>query len=137
MDFNDKLHGLLTGAPTVQRSSKHFVLSLYETHYDFSIVLRDIYQVYIQAYLKVTRPIFIRPPTILNPPEGFLLLVDRPLYGLTDSSLHWFVTYSDHHKKQLSMIDSFHELCLLCIAGCLSKNIRFICGLRGITVVQN
>lgn len=46
MAFNDTNHGLLTAAPTVQRSSQHILLSLFGTKADFVLYTKDILQAY-------------------------------------------------------------------------------------------
>jgi len=46
-------------------------------------------------------------------PEGTILHVVKPLYGLAESGAHWFETYSRHHRDKLQMDCSPFDSCLL------------------------
>lgn len=59
MAFNNKNHGLLTGAPTVQRSSPYLLLAVSGTSADIVIILRDITQAYPQSKTSMVRSIFV------------------------------------------------------------------------------
>jgi hypothetical protein len=37
----------------------------------------------------------------------------KHLYGVPESGLHWFITFSDHHRDRLGMLPSKGDKCLL------------------------
>jgi hypothetical protein len=41
------------------------------------------------------------------------MVVLKPLYGIAEAGIHWWVTYSKHHRKKLSMDPSTYDPCLL------------------------
>ncbi len=44
---------------------------------------------------------------------GKILLALKPLYGVPESGLHWFITYRDHHVKKLGMKQCIVDPCIL------------------------
>lgn len=52
----------------------------------------------------------------------------KPLYGIPESGLHWYITYSQHHKNDLGMTPTRYDPCLLYLR---SEN-----GLQGLTTLQ-
>lgn len=60
---------------------------------DMKIFSRDITQVYIQINSTVERLVFIEAPHELWMPPKTALKVMKPLYGISESSLHWYLTY--------------------------------------------
>jgi hypothetical protein len=42
-----------------------------------------------------------------------IIVVLKPLYGITEAGTHWWATYSKHHKDKLSMATSSFDPCLL------------------------
>lgn len=79
---------------------------------------------------------FIRVPFMLNFPSDLLIHVHRPLYGLPESSLHWFVPYSNHHKTWWSITAAVHDLCVLFTTGYLLVSCKNLSVPRGVTVLQ-
>ncbi len=69
------------------------------------IMLRDIMQAYTQSKTELNRTVICYLPAKLKKkyPEGIILLVVKPLYGLVEAGNHWFATYLDHHKEKLGM----------------------------------
>jgi hypothetical protein len=71
----------------------------------------------------VTQRVLIsRPPTMLTRlpieledryPEGPILRVMKPLYGIAEAGLHWFATYVKHHREKLAISTSAYDTCLL------------------------
>lgn len=61
--------------------------------------------------LKIHSPIYVRPPAILYCPPYIIFRILRPLYGLPNSTTHWFQTYHDHHREELSMVAASHDSC--------------------------
>ncbi|OHW89526.1 reverse transcriptase-like protein [Colletotrichum incanum] len=109
---------LLTQAPTIQRMSQRMLLALGPTLVrDFKCQgeLRDITQAYTQSDDRLTRTIIARLPKELENkyPKDTLLYITKPLYGLAESGLYWYKTYSEHHKNDLGMTESTYDPCLL------------------------
>eukprot|EP00171_Calliarthron_tuberculosum_P004960 IDg4960t1 len=111
--FNDKRHGYLTYAPTVQRSSQRSLLSAACSFPYFQVFTRDISQAYTQSDTLVQRDIFVVPPAEFGVDGATLLKVKKPLYGLPEAGVHWFGTYHRHHIQSLKMKDSAHDKCLM------------------------
>lgn len=133
--FNDRNEEIMTNSPTVQLASKYLLLAMFAIWKMFVIFLRDISQAYTQAETRGQRPIYIRPPAVLNISPSYILRVDRPLYGLPEAGMHWFVTYHKHHKTKLGMVASFHDPCPLFTPGCLAIPVSSSVP-RGITCLQ-
>ena len=121
--FGYKDHGLMTYAPTTQRASQRLLLAICAMDTSLQFFTRDISQAYVQAATKVEREIFVRPPAEMNLGQQCLLRVERPLYGLPESGLHWFRTYHKHHTVVLGMTASVHDPCLLCFPSKLFSSL--------------
>lgn len=80
---------------------------------DNSSYLRDISQSYVQSDSKIERSIFLRPPKEMGLEPGKLLKAVKPLYGIPESGLHWYLTYVNHHKKALGMKQTKFDPCVL------------------------
>jgi hypothetical protein len=50
-------------------------------------------------------------------PEGTIIRVIRPLYGIAEAGVHWFATYQGHHCNKLNMVTSTYDPCLLVTDG--------------------
>src|SRR6185437_12041696 len=102
----------------------------------FSIWIRDVTQAYVQSDTPIARDIFIRAPKELGIADGSLLKVLRPLYGIPEAAIHWWRTYSNHHKDKLRMQDIAYDLCLLHTKGVFGKEKRRNDIAQGITCMQ-
>jgi hypothetical protein len=114
--YNDHGKGLvLTQSPTIQRMSQRLILALTPTlrAKGINLYLRDISQAYVQSTTELNRQFFIYPPPELEMPEGSILKVIKPLYGVPEAGNHWFNTYHKHHTNKLHMIQSTYDPCLL------------------------
>jgi len=110
--------GILTQSPIIQRMSQRLILALGPSLMkDFRAKgeLRDITQAYIQADDPLARQIFARLPRELEGkfPQGTIMKITKPLYGLAELGLYWFKTYHSHHKDKLQMRISSYDPCLL------------------------
>lgn len=103
---------VLTQSPTIQRASQRLLLCL-AIYKDFNVFTRDISQAYTQSKSKLVRDFYVHPPAELNLPDGILLKVLLPLYGVPEAGTHWFHTYHDHHVKNLNLKQSKYDPCLL------------------------
>ncbi|KAF7577809.1 hypothetical protein PtrM4_020490 [Pyrenophora tritici-repentis] len=108
---------ILTQSPTIQRCSQRLIMSLAPemVQRGMNIELRDITQAYPQAQTTLKRTILAHLPTELvhRYPEGTLLHVIKPLYGIAEAGVHWWTTYHGHHCKELDMATSTYDPCLL------------------------
>jgi hypothetical protein len=57
-------------------------------------------------------------------PEGTVMRVIKPLYGLAEAGTYWWVTYHNHHLKRLQMTTSTYDPCLLISSP---ENAEFAC----------
>lgn len=94
---------MLAHAPTIQRSSTHLLLSLCAVEYELAFFTRYVSQAYLQSDTTVQRPIYNRPPGVLQLPSHTLPRVDRPIYGLPEAGVHWFRTYHNHSRDTLKL----------------------------------
>ncbi|KAF4470944.1 Ribonuclease H, partial [Fusarium albosuccineum] len=116
--FNDhEKAAILTQAPTVQRASQRLVLALTPSlrRRGKEVMVRDISQAYTQSVTPLNRTVYLRLPPELKEkyPQGTVLKVEKPLYGLAEAGLHWYATYSKHHREKLAMETSSFDPCLL------------------------
>ena len=56
---------------------------------------------------------YLKPPKEMGLPDDFVLLAIKPIYGVPESGLHWFVTYQGHHCTRLGMKETRIDPCLL------------------------
>lgn len=108
---------LLTQSPTVQRCSQRLMMALMASlrKKGYEIWSRDIAQAYTHSATGLTRKILAYLPKemVSKYPEGTIIEVLKPLYGLAESGTHWWATYHDFHINQLSIVTSTYDLCLL------------------------
>ncbi|KLU86938.1 hypothetical protein MAPG_05945, partial [Magnaporthiopsis poae ATCC 64411] len=109
---------LLTQAPTIQRMSQRLLLALGPTligSYGATGELRDITQAYPQAKDKLSRTIIAQLPKEIRGqyPDGSILWIQGPLYGVAESGTYWWKTYYSHHRQALGMVPSSYDPCLL------------------------
>ena len=124
---NDNQHGLFTAAPTIKRLSIRLLLSI-SASMKFKIYTRDVTKAFIMSRTGgLRREIFMKPPKEFELGKGKLLRVKRPLYGMPESPMHWFKTYSDHFQARLKMNPIPIDPCLL-HAKDDSYNLRGILG---------
>ncbi|KAI1676769.1 hypothetical protein KJE20_13532 [Pyrenophora tritici-repentis] len=112
--YNDEgKHEILTQSPTIQRASQRLILALAPALLDEGMVveLRDITQAYPQAQTELFRTVLAHLPKelITKYPEGTIIRVIKPLYGIAEAGVHWFATYQGHHCKELDMATSTRE----------------------------
>jgi hypothetical protein len=115
--FNDsEKKEILTQSPTIQRASQRILMALMPTLIGLGIkvALRDISQAYTQSHSELQRRIFAYLPKEIAHlyPPGTIMRINKPLYGIAESGLHWFATYSTHHKQNLKIINSTYDPCL-------------------------
>ncbi len=104
---------IATKSPKVSRLGLRVAAALYASLPSHKCYLRDISQAYSQAETKLDRPVYLRPVPEMNVPNGKVLKVLNPLYGIPESRLHWYVTYANHHKDVLGMTATKFDPCIL------------------------
>jgi hypothetical protein len=67
------------------------------------IYVRDVTMAYTQSATTLERQVFLQAPSEMGLPRDQVLLCLRPLYGIPEAGLYWFLTYIDHHLKYLEM----------------------------------
>ena len=109
---------ILTQSPTLQRASQRLILSIapaLQKEFKLDIWIRDVKQAYTQSKTDLVRPILARLPEQIRHrhPEGTILRIIKPLYGIAEAGTHWWATYSKHHQEKLHMVTSTFDPCLL------------------------
>ncbi|KAM4061611.1 reverse transcriptase (RNA-dependent DNA polymerase) [Hirsutella rhossiliensis] len=108
---------LLTQSPTIQRVSQRLISAISPDllSHGMTLSLRDITQAYPQAQTELFRTILTHLPAELEGryPEGTIIRVIKPLYGIAEAGVHWFRTYHGHHVDNLDMSTSTYDLCFL------------------------
>ena len=79
---------LETFSPTIRAESLRVLLAVSALE-DLEIRQVDVVSAYPKAQLHAT--VYMRPPNALGAPEGTVLLLERPLYGLKQSGREWYI----------------------------------------------
>ena len=93
---------LVHASPNVRQSSVRVLVSVASIQ-KMRLWSQDVNQAYLQAEEPLQRTIFLRPPKEMKLPPEKLLLLKKPLYGLSDSGDYWRHTYDGHVKTDLGM----------------------------------
>jgi hypothetical protein len=114
-NFRDKAaEAIPTRSPTVTRAAQRVTLSFAASRKATNVAyIRDVSQAYTQSQEPLDRRVFLEPPIEMNLPKDKLLLCIRPLYGIPESGLLWFLTYTAHHKDVLGMTQCRADKCLM------------------------
>lgn len=99
-------------SPTVSRAAQRVCLSMAASLKGNKAYMRDVSMAYTQSETNLERRVFLRAPKEMGLGEDEVLLCLKPLYGVPESGLHWFVTYAGHHVDRLGMQQSRAERCL-------------------------
>ena len=114
---DDEKRGILTQSPTIQRCSQRLILALAPAlrQLGMTLAIRDITQAYTQSKSSLNRLVLAHLPQELKGryPQGTILRVVKPLYGIAEAGVHWFETYQRHHKERLRMSTSAFDACLM------------------------
>lgn len=105
--------GVPTKAPTISRFGQRIALCIAAMYPQHTPYVRDITQAYIQSKDSLLRKVFLRPPSEMNLSDDAILLAVKPLYGIPESGLYWFITYRDHHVRKIGMTPCTTDNCLL------------------------
>jgi hypothetical protein len=82
---------------------------------NYVLKLRNITQVYPQSSFELNRKIFAKLPKEFRDkyPRNTIIQVIRPFYGIAESGVHWWFIYHKHHLKELNIVTSTYDFCLL------------------------
>ncbi|KAM4065230.1 Dimer-Tnp-hAT domain containing protein [Hirsutella rhossiliensis] len=82
-----------------------------------------IQRAYPQSQTKLSRTILTQIP------NGTIIRVIKPLYGIAEAGVHWFRTYQQHHLEKLDMSTSTYDSCLLISNTGLTHSVLLECKL--------
>ena len=85
---NDDKTKMLTQTPTIQRMNQRLILTLTVNMSHLSLFLRNIFQVYVQSTISLTRQFFIRPSVELGFKDNSILKIIKPLYEIPETKVH-------------------------------------------------
>jgi hypothetical protein len=95
---------MLTQSPIIQRASQRIILAIAPTLMKQGMVLwlRDITQAYTQSEAPLQRIILADIPEQLQHmyPEGTIMVVVKPLYGIAEAGAHWWSSTSNTTVKR-------------------------------------
>lgn len=74
-----------------------------------TVFRREVTQAYVQEEIKLEREVFMKAPVEMGLPEVTVLKVVKPLYGIPESALHWYLTYLDYHVQILEIFNQKSE----------------------------
>lgn len=91
-NFNDKeAASVFTRAPPVTRMGLRVAAALCAVYSEYEPYLRNIFQTYVQSDYNLARPVYLRPLSEMNIPDGKVLQAVKPLHGIPEAGLYWFV----------------------------------------------
>lgn len=79
------------------------MLSFLATFFQMMVWTCDVKQAYVQSRDRLMRKIALRPPTDPGYPANHVLLLRKPLYGLTDAGDYWHETFKRHLLNDITM----------------------------------
>ncbi|EAQ91892.1 hypothetical protein CHGG_00127 [Chaetomium globosum CBS 148.51] len=96
---------ILTQSPTIQRASQRLILAIAPSlqRQGCLLWLRDITQAYVQSEKALQRKILAFLPQQIRHlyPEGTVMRVIKPLYGLAEAGTYWWTAFSQRENDQL------------------------------------
>lgn len=104
-NYQDEEEGrIATKAPTFQIYSQCLLLCFAASEPNMTLCTRDVAQTYVQRNKTLQRPVYMETPDKMNIPGNVVIQVLRPLYGIPERGLHWYLTYLEYHMEALGMI---------------------------------
>jgi hypothetical protein len=92
---------VLTQSPIIQRFSQRVILAVAAAlrKAGMQLWLRDITQAYTQSERPLQRTILAELPEQLRQlhPEGTIMVIIKPLYGIAEAGAYWWAIYFKHH----------------------------------------
>lgn len=102
-----------TKSPIIQISSQRIICCTAASLTNHKPYILDMPQAYIQSRSNPERVIYLQAPEEMGLAHDECLLVLKPLYGIPESGLHWFLTFQNHHIEKLVMAATTVDPCLL------------------------
>lgn len=113
-NYNDReAASIATKAPTVQRFKQRIVSSIAAFFGHMRCHKGDISQAYTQSQSFMDWNLYIQTPMEVKLFFRKVLKVAKPLYEISHSRLHWYLTYSKHHFIKLNISRSLSDPRLL------------------------
>src|SRR6266568_6572548 len=80
-----------------------------------AVYLQDIIQAYTQSKTHLQRLIliYLLEQIRYQYPKDIIIVILKPLYGITKAGTHWWATYSKHYKEKLLMTTFTFNPCFL------------------------
>lgn len=100
-------------ALTVQRLGHRLVLFITAFLENVACHTLDITRAYTLCTTSLERKVFIRPPIEMILPGSKVLTVVKPVYGISESELHWYLIFMEHHTIKLEMCRFPADPCVL------------------------
>jgi hypothetical protein len=110
----------------IQRMSQRIILALTACTFDCHLYQKNISQAYVQSKISLNRAFFIRSLFELDLSKNSILRVVKFLYDVFETETHWFNTYQKHLRKNLMMIESTFDSCLLHIVEFINQNFGIV-----------
>ena len=102
--YNDeKKIEMLIQTSTIQRINQRLILTLTTSMSHLSLFFRNIFQVYVQSNISLTKNFFIRSSVELDFENDVILKIIKSLYEIFEAEVHWFNIYHKHHTEKLIM----------------------------------
>ena len=106
---------LVHNTTTLRQASVRLVVSI-AAILGYRLWSQDITQAYLQSDDTLVRPVYIRPNKhdrrYFNLADDEILLLLKPLYGLSDAGDYWYATLSSHLTNELDMVNCTGDLSL-------------------------
>ena len=83
-----------TKSSTVTRLGLRLAAALGATLLNYISCIREISQSFVQFRSEVNRAVYLKPSSDIQLPNGKIYKAVKPFYGMPESVLNWFVTYS-------------------------------------------
>ena len=113
-NYRDKCAtSISTKSPTVSRMGQRIAVTTATLSPEHVAYIRDISQSYLQSESNFERHVYLEPPQEMHLPKDRVPLVRKPLYGIPESGLHWYLTYHKHHTERLGMSACRSDPCLV------------------------
>ena len=101
---------LVHNSPTIRASSLRIILNTAAIR-GLTIWLEDVTQAFVQAF-DLNRPVYLIAPKEFGLAEDEVLLLIKPLYGLSDAGDYWYLTLRVYLRDELSLTNIDGDLSL-------------------------
>lgn len=102
-----------TKAPTVQRWSQEKELIIEASKEGMIAYTREVTQASVKSRTTLEGPVYIKPPLEIGLDAGTVWRAVKPMYGIPETALNWYLTYISHNIDTLGMRRSRCDPCVL------------------------